>query len=111
RPVPTECIPLCEIGIDNGSVVVCGEVFGLESRISKNGKTAIVSFNLTDNTSSFPVKLFPPADKAAALLDALKDGLYLRLRGDVQIDRYTNELGIVARDIVRAEKPLRTDDA
>ena len=43
RPVPTECIPLCEIGIDNGSVVVCGEVFGLESRISKNGKTAIVS--------------------------------------------------------------------
>ena len=111
RPVPTECIPLCEIGIDNGSVVVCGEVFGLESRISKNGKTAIVSFNLTDNTSSFPVNLFPPADKAAALLDALKDGLYLRLRGDVQIDRYTNELGIVARDIVRAEKPLRTDDA
>ena len=111
RAVGTECTPLREIDIDNGSVTVCGEVFGLDSRVSKNGKTAIISFNVTDGTSSFPVKLFPAAEKSGELLAALKDGLYIRLRGDVQMDRYTNELGIVARDIVRAEKPVRTDDA
>ena len=111
RAVGTECTPLREIDIDNGSVTVCGEVFGLDSRVSKNGKTAIISFHVTDGTSSFPVKLFPAAEKSGELLAALKDGLYIRLRGDVQMDRYTNELGIVARDIVRAEKPVRTDDA
>ena len=111
RKVDGPCVPMREVDLDSGSVVVCGEVFGLDSRTSKNGKTAIISFNITDLTSSLPVKMFPPADKAGELLANLKDGLYIKLRGDVQMDRYTNEPGVVARDIVRAEKPLRVDDA
>ncbi|MBQ2698201.1 MAG: PHP domain-containing protein, partial [Clostridia bacterium] len=103
--------PMREVDLDSGTVAVSGEVFGLETRISKNKQTVIVSFNLTDLTSSLPVKLFPKADQSRDLLAALKDGMYIKVRGDMQMDRYTNELSLMARDIVKADRPVRLDKA
>ncbi|MBQ6000504.1 MAG: PolC-type DNA polymerase III [Clostridia bacterium] len=104
-------VPMRSVDLDSGSVTVEGEVFGLESRASKNGKTVIVSFNLTDLTSSLPVKMFLQIEKAEQLLSKLKDGSYIRLRGEMQLDRYTNELAVMARDILQVEKKVRKDNA
>ena len=64
-----------DIESNDDRVVVWGEVFGFESRLTKNGDKYIISFNITDNTNSISVVIFEKKDYCGALLDTLKDGI------------------------------------
>ena len=88
----------------SGRVVVCGEIFGLDSRKVKQDTMMIVRFNLTDHTTSHTCKLIDSCEKGEKLLAALagakKAGQRLLVRGEVSFDRYDNDISIRPYDIV-----------
>ncbi len=113
-------IPCGELTEDAGKVVLMGEVGGFELRDLKNGASKLISFSLTDVTGACPVKAFLGSKKDSAETVAriaescqagLKDGKWVKVRGDYQYDSFKREMVLMARDILRAEKPTRMDTA
>ena len=93
------------------TVVIWGDVFGLEARDTRAGGK-IVTFHITDYTGSFTVKIFEKkAENCDELLKELKDDVTVLLRGAVRDDEYMHTLVINAKAITRVHKIPKTDDA
>lgn len=99
--------PVHEIQDEERSVVVEGSVIKVDVHETKAGRL-IISFYLTDYTDSIEVKIFT---EEAKLAEAIACGMWLRVRGSVQYDRYSQELVMFASDIMKAERPVRRDEA
>lgn len=97
---------------EGAKAIIQGTIFNIEPREIK-GDRYIVSFDITDNTDSTTVKFF--TDRAIydkVLKEKLKTGVYLKVKGEVQFDKYAKELIIMSRDISFAvAPPKRMDDA
>ncbi len=103
--------PLIDITPEDGSCVVWGDVFSFESRETRDGRSNIITFNITDNTYSYTCKVFERKENCETLLAKIKDGVTLLLRGDLSFDKYTGENVISPRAISLVEKIPKTDDA
>lgn len=103
-----ESQPISVMAEDAGRVVIEGEVIDVDIKDTKNGKK-IIAFDITDYTNSITVKVFGDAEKTSALVDKLETGLYLKVRGDCQYDKYRRDLVIMALDIMQIPKPVRRD--
>ena len=92
-------------------VIIEGDIFNLEEREIK-GDRYIVSFDITDGSDSTTVKFFTdkkPYDCDGGIKSALKCA-YVRVKGEVQFDKYAKEIIIMSRSIVKADRPpARTD--
>lgn len=100
--------PMAEIREEENRVVVEGEVFAVDRRETKTGKE-ILTFNISDYTDSLTAKIF--RDKDGPSYEEIVPGTWLRIKGNVQYDRFNNELTLIPDDIVLGEKPARMDDA
>ncbi len=106
KPKPIkECLP------EDGEVVVWGDVFSLETRESKDGRYSIINFNITDYTSSYPVKVFGERKKCEELVANLKDGKSVLVRGAINMDTYMHTYLINARAVTEIEKIEKQDNA
>lgn len=106
KPKPIkECLP------EDGEVVVLGDVFSLETRESKDGRYSIINFNITDYTSSYPVKVFGEKKKCEDLVENLKDGKTVLVRGSINMDTYMHTYLINARAVTEIEKIEKQDNA
>lgn len=106
KPKPIkECLP------EDGEVVVWGDVFSLETRESKDGRYSIINFNITDYTSSYPVKVFGEKKKCEDLVENLKDGKTVLVRGSISMDTYMHTYLINARAVTEIEKIEKQDNA
>ena len=106
KPKPIkECLP------EDGEVVVWGDVFSLETRESKDGRYSIINFNITDYTSSYPVKVFGERKKCEDLVANLKDGKTVLVRGAINMDTYMHTYLINARAVTEIEKIEKQDNA
>lgn len=94
------------------NVIVEGSIYNIEPREIK-GEKYIVSFDITDLSDSTTVKFFVKKSVFdAELSDKIKKGKYLRVQGEVQFDKYTKEIDIMAKNIMTASAPApRMDDA
>ena len=99
------CLP------EDGEVVVWGDVFSLETRESKDGRYSIINFNITDYTSSYPVKVFGEKKKCEDLVANLKDGKTVLVRGAINMDTYMHTYLINARAVTEIEKIEKQDNA
>jgi len=95
---------------DSGKLAVRGEIFKVETREIRSGKILFM-FDMTDFTSSITVKLFLEKDKLSALSDRLKDGSFVKVRGDSQYDKFSKEVTIFASDIIEQTKSMKMDTA
>ena len=113
-------IPMNELTEDTGRATVMGAVSGLEMRDAKNGQSKIATFAMTDNLGSVNCKLFLSGRRgqedaqsvqkqAESLSEALKDGNWIKARGNYRYDDYKHEMMLIPSDIVTAEKPVRCD--
>ena len=93
------------------TVVVWGDVFGLETKETKKGDRMIVTFNITDRTSSYSVKIFEAKENCDELLKELKNGVTILLRGLVRDDDFMHMSVINAKAITLVQKIKKTDDA
>lgn len=103
--------PLSEIAIDEGSCVVWGDVFGFESRETRDGRSLIITFNITDGTYAYTCKVFEKKEDCDIIMKRVKDGVTLLLRGDLRFDKFSGENVISPRAISVVEKIPKTDDA
>ena len=93
------------------TVVVWGDVFGLEVKETKKGEHFIFSFNITDYTSSYTVKVFERKENCDDLLSNLKNGKTILLRGLVRDDEFMHTSLINAKAITLVKKVKKTDNA
>ncbi|MDO5038207.1 PolC-type DNA polymerase III [Clostridium sp.] len=108
RNISQEAINISEIDETSGYVAIIGEVFKTEIIETRTGKM-ILTFFITDYTSSITVKCFLRDKDKEEVLDNVKKGLYCKVRGEAIYDTYAREVVIMGRDIVKMKKIERMD--
>lgn len=109
--IKSKPVPLNGISVEDGNVTVWGAVFGLDKRETKDGKRKIISFNITDKTNSFTVKIFEVASMCETLLDNIADGKAVMVRGHVEYDDYIKTYCIKANSVMLIEELQIKDEA
>ncbi len=102
---------IADISQESGTVIVWGDVFGFETRTTKDGRNRIITFNFSDGTGSYSAKVFGAVSETNYIAENLKDGLTVILRGVVMYDKYARENTIDARAIAVIDKVVKMDDA
>ena len=97
------------INIESGNVVVEGKVFNFEYRIFNNNK-GIVSFNITDFSNSINIKTFEKKENIELMNIFFAENNYVKIKGDVQFDKYTKDIVIMAKDIQQLDYHEKKDD-
>lgn len=92
------------------SVVVEGYVFNAEIRELRSGRQ-LLTFEITDYTSSFAVKKFSRNSDEEAQFANIKAGMWLKVRGPVQEDTWMRDLVITAYDVNEVTHTERQDQA
>ncbi|WDM02768.1 PolC-type DNA polymerase III [Alicyclobacillus cycloheptanicus] len=110
RPIDKPVTPIKEIVDEMRSVVIEGRVFKAEHRNLPSGRS-LYQFNITDDTDSITAKFFTNNARQVEALEPLKDGVYLRMQGQVQFDTYNKEIVFMAQDIQPIDPPQRLDTA
>ncbi len=111
RPFKGDTVPMSDLSLDMGKVIVEGEVFSVDHRELKKRNAWVINFDLTDYKGSVRVNQFMEADKAKPILDGVKKGMWLRVMGRMNYDRYDNENVLQPQAIVEGDKPVRKDTA
>ena len=101
-------IPLSEVNMESGRVVVWGEIFSVEKRESRDGSKHIFSINFTDYTSSNTLKIIMDAKESDSVA-ALKAGQAIIVRGEAGYDKYDREVTIRPYDISTVQVQQRQD--
>ena len=107
RTIANEPRPIGDIIGEVAEVTVEGEIFDFESRELKS-KVILVSFGITDYTGSIRAKIFLSVDRKA-VRDSLQDGLWVKARGKVENNKYSQEYELIPRDITIGKKAQRRD--
>ena len=122
KPIHDTPLEMSKITENAGRLCVRGEANGFECIDAKNGKSKIISFSLSDGTSSVLCKLFLGGKrstedgssieaKAEALAAALKQGNWVTVKGAYRYDNYKSEMMLFVEDLSPAIKPVRRDTA
>ena len=106
----TPVVQMQDIEGEERSVVVEGYVFNAEIRELRSGRQ-LLTFEITDYTSSFAVKKFSRNSEDEAQFANIKPGMWLKLRGPVQEDTWMRDLVITAYDINEIGHTDRQDEA
>lgn len=101
---------MCDVTQDSGKVAICGEVANVTFKEIR-GERFICTFDMSDCTSSVTVKLFVLKDDYDLRIEQIKDGLYFKVRGEAQFDKYIKDMSIMATDILELEKKTKMDEA
>ena len=110
RNISIEATSINEINERSGYVAVLGDVFKVETMETKTGKI-ILTFYITDYTSSITVKCFLKPQEKDEVLDNVKKGLYCKVRGEAVYDTYQREVVIMGRDILKMKRMEKMDGA
>ncbi len=103
--------PLDTVTPEDGSCVVWGTIFGFDSRETRDKRSVIITFNISDNTYAYSCKIFERKENCDQLLSKLKNGVTVLLRGDLTFDKFSGENVIAPRAISLVEKIPPVDDA
>lgn len=110
RSIRGKMIPISSISGDSGRIVVWGDVFDIEKKVTKSGDKNIFTIDITDYTGSTTAKVFNSI-KESAVIDNIKKGDTIVAQGDVEYDKYAGELVVNARSIGTAQKVKVVDNA
>ncbi|MDQ0198597.1 PolC-type DNA polymerase III [Neobacillus ginsengisoli] len=91
-------------------VTVEGFIFAAETRELRSGRT-LLTFKVTDYTSSIMVKMFSRDKEDAALFQHVKKGMWVKVRGSIQNDTFVRDLVMIGNDINEIKPASRKDTA
>ncbi len=101
---------MSEVTQDSGKVAISGDVANVAFKEIR-GERFICTFDMSDYTSSVTVKLFVQKEDYDLRSEQIKDGLFFKVRGEAQFDKYTKDMSIMATDILELEKAIKMDQA
>ncbi|MDQ0230496.1 PolC-type DNA polymerase III [Metabacillus malikii] len=99
---------LASIEDEERRTTIQGYVFDAETKELRSGRT-LLTFKITDYTSSILVKMFARDKEDAALVQAVKKGMWLKVRGSIQNDTFVRDLVMIANDINEVAPRERVD--
>jgi DNA polymerase III subunit alpha, Gram-positive type len=99
-----------EIYDEERRIAVEGYVFDCETRELRSGRT-LLTFKVTDYSSSILVKMFSRDKEDAAVMNNMKKGMWVRCRGSIQNDTFVRDLVMIANDVNEIKPVLRLDTA
>ena len=109
--IPDDLTPIIEVNTELGNCMIHGNVFNIELREIAKIKKHIISFYITDFTSSISCKCFVPSKSADEVADSIKKAGCVALRGKVEFDTFSREVTVMARDIIADKLPTVKDEA
>src|SRR5690625_2343893 len=108
--IQDEPIEMREIIEEERRVTVQGYVFISEVRKLRSGRSLLI-LKVTDYTDSLEIKMFSRNDEDAAMFELAKKGIWIKARGRIQTDQFSNELTMMASDIQQIRVETRKDEA
>ena len=109
KPFKGNAVPMKDIGMDMGSVIIEGRVFNVDHKELKKRNAYVVKFDMTDNTNSVRVSKFMEATEAKPILENVKIGSVLRVQGKLMEDRFENEMVLRPYAMQPGSMPKRKD--
>ncbi|HHW69613.1 MAG TPA: PolC-type DNA polymerase III [Tenericutes bacterium] len=98
---------------EDDNITIEGYVFGADYFESNKTTFKIITLKITDYTDSIYCKIFVKDDSEyGSIKKQLKAGVWLKIKGYSKYDKYSNEIVLNARDIVKIKKQIIeiTDD-
>ena len=130
RAIADPPVAIRELTDDTGLAVIRGKVLSAEDKGISGGEMVLLSFLVTDYTSTIRCKAFlryrprrrkdeedaPPItdeerDAVQKVVKAVKPGLGVLVRGETQYDNFSHETTLMVRDIMECALPRREDKA
>ncbi|MEN2766413.1 PolC-type DNA polymerase III [Ornithinibacillus xuwenensis] len=99
-----------EIQEEEKRIAIQGYVFDVDIRKLRSGRSLLIA-KVTDYTDSLQIKMFSKGDEDAAKFEQLKKGMWIKARGSIQTDMYSNELAMMANDMHEVKVDTRQDTA
>ena len=103
-----ESVSISSVTPESGVVIVEGILFKKEERTIKSGKK-LVTMLITDKKTSMCLKTFCSAEKWEEIDSLLKNGSYIKVRGEAEWDRFDNCLVVMMKDINKGILKKRED--
>jgi len=110
KGIAGDILKISEIDDTYEWAIVKGDIFKVEITETKTGRI-IFTLYITDYTSSMVAKFFTTKEEKDELVDQLKKGSHVLLRGRVSYDTFIKENVIMVRDINKADKVIIKDNA
>lgn len=101
---------LIDIVDEERRIAVEGYIFDAEIRELRSGRS-LLTFKITDYTSSIMVKMFSRDKEDAALFQLVKKGMWVKVRGSIQNDTFVRDLVMIGNDINEIKPAGRKDTA
>ena len=111
KPFRGNPVPLSELNLNMGTVIVQGRVFMVEHKELPKRNAWVINFDITDNTSSIRVSRFLENKDAKPIIDGATVGTVVQVQGKLQVDNFTNETVIKPFAIMPGSLPKRLDTA
>lgn len=111
RPFKGKAVPMSELSLEMGNAIVEGRVFGVEHKELKKNNAWIVNFCITDNTGSICVNKYMDERDAKPTIEKIKEGDVVRVRGQLMLSKYDNEMILRPDAIVSGTMDSRKDTA
>ena len=110
KKIKGEAKPIKEVVEEEHNVVVIGTPFSLDIRQLKTGR-AILSFCVTDLTDSVTCKIIRELKEIEDIMAKITNSPRIKVKGTVQIDKFSQELTLMVNDINLLIAKGRTDTA
>ncbi len=111
KPFRGNAVPMKDLNLDMGSVIVEGRVFNVEHKELKKRNAWVIKFDMTDNTGSVRISRFMDAAEAKPFLENVKPGAVLRIQGKLIEDRFENDTVLKPFAMTHGFMPKRMDSA
>ena len=111
KPFRGNAVPMKDLTMDMGTVIVEGRVFNVEHKELKKRNAYVVKFDMTDNTNSVRISRFMEANEAKPILENVAVGAVLRVQGRLIEDRFENEMVLKPYAMQPGSMPKRQDKA
>ena len=111
RSIKAKPIAMENITLDTGNAVILGEVCDVTSRKIEKTGAWVLSFDLTDYTGTIHVSKYIQDENAGAYINKIKKGMWLKVSGNLTINRFTGDIALEPKNIITAEKTVRVDNA
>ncbi len=111
RPIHEKPRPISELSFDSGNVTVWGDIIKFEVKDTKRGVYKILTFDITDYTSSVTVKVFAEKAEVDRVAEKIQQAKTLMVKGNYRDDKFTSEYMITPDSIQTVLKAEKEDHA
>ncbi|ELK44780.1 PolC-type DNA polymerase III [Halobacillus sp. BAB-2008] len=108
--IQDDIVMMSDILEEERKLAVQGYVFDVEVKELRSGRHLLL-LKVTDYSDSFSIKMFSRGDDHAEMFKHVEKGMWVKARGSIQTDNFTNELTMMANDINEVKPNLRRDEA